>query len=219
MSSKAVSVAESAMGKPCYPYPAALVFGVPGAGKGTQGEILTHIPGFFHLSSGVIFRKLDPKSEEGRTVREFSARGELAPDKLTIKIFLNWLESQRAAGRFRPQEHLLLLDGIPRNVDQCQMLQKYIDVKLLLHFVCHDEEAMIERIRRRAVLENRIDDANESVTRRRFQVYHEETEPVLNFYPSDTIHNIEATGMHAEVLLEALKRLTPVLTENFPRKC
>jgi len=209
----------AATGKPRYPYPTALVFGVPGAGKGTQGEILTRIPGFFHLSSGVIFRKLDEKSEEGQIVREFSARGELAPDDLTIRIFLNWLESQRAAERFRPNEQLLLLDGLPRNEEQCKMIEDYIDVKALLHFVCHDEEAMIDRIRRRAVLENRMDDASESVTRRRFEVYREETQPVLDYYPDSIIKEIEATGIHAEILMECLQTLAPILKENFPRDC
>ncbi len=206
------------MAKPPYPYPGALIFGVPGAGKGTQGEILTKIPGFFHLSTGVIFRKLDPKSEEGRVVREFSARGELAPDDVTIKIFLNWLDAQRLADRFRPREHLLLLDGIPRNKNQCEILKKYVDVKAVVHLMCHDEEAMIDRIRRRAVLENRLDDASESVIRRRFQVYEAETRPVLDYYPPEIVKNVESTGIHAEVLQECLKYLAPVLRDNFPRK-
>lgn len=208
----------TASGKPRYPYPCALVFGVPGAGKGTQGEILTKIPGFFHLSSGVIFRKLDAHTEEGQIVREYSARGELAPDDITIKIFLNWLEGQRAAERFRPREHLLLLDGIPRNINQCEILKKFIDVKLLLHFVCYDEEAMIARIRRRAVLENRMDDANESVTRKRFEVYHEQTSPVLEYY-KDVVREVDCAKIHAEVLSQSLDYLVPVLKENFPRDC
>jgi adenylate kinase len=203
--------------KPHYPYPCALVFGVPGAGKGTQGEILTKIPGFFHLSSGVIFRKLDANTEEGRIVREFSARGELAPDELTIKIFLNWLEGQRAADRFHPREQLLLLDGIPRNINQCEILEKYIDVKLLLHFICHDEEAMIDRIRRRAVLENRSDDANESVTRKRFEVYHRQTAPVLNYY-KDVVREVDCAEIHADVLSQSLDHLVPILKESFPRE-
>ncbi len=215
MSSSAKS---SSSGKPAYPYPCALVFGVPGAGKGTQGEILTKVPGFFHLSSGVIFRKLDAHSEEGKIVREFSARGELAPDDVTIKIFLNWLESQRAAERFRPQEQLLLLDGIPRNINQCEILEKYIDVKLLLHFVCYDEEAMIARIRRRAVLENRTDDANESVTRKRFEVYHRETAPVLDYY-KDVVKEVDCAKIQADVLSQSLDYLVPILRENFPRDC
>lgn len=208
----------SPLGKPRYPYPAALIFGVPGAGKGTQGDILTVVPGFYHLSSGVIFRKLDPHSPDGKIVREYSARGELAPDDVTIRVFLNWLEAQRAAGRFDPKYDLLILDGIPRNVHQCQMLEKYIDVKLLLHFVCNDEEAMIERIRRRAALENRVDDANEDVTRRRFEVYHRETRPVLEYYPREIIREIESMQAPAAVLTECLKYLVPVLEKNFPRE-
>lgn len=203
---------------PPYPYPTVLVFGVPGAGKGTQGEILTRIPGFFHLSSGVIFRKLDANSEEGKTVRAYSNRGELAPDELTIRIVMNWLEGQRQLGKFRPQEHLLLLDGIPRNLVQCKTLEKYIDVKLLLHFVCRDEEAMIRRIQKRAILENRPDDASESVTRKRFEVYHAETAPILEYYPNDVIRDIESTDIHPEVLYNCLEHLVPVLKANFPRK-
>lgn len=198
-------------------FPAALIFGVPGAGKGTQGEILSRIPGFFHLSSGVIFRKLDAKSEEGREVRDFSARGELAPDDLTMRIFRNWLEAQRAAERFRPHEQLLLLDGIPRNLVQCRMLDEVCDVKLVVHLTCHDEEAMIARIRRRAVLENRPDDASESVTRRRFEVYRQESQPVLGYYPPSMVREVESTGIHAEVLLECLRNLVPVLKSTFVR--
>jgi adenylate kinase len=202
---------------PPYPYPTALIFGVPGAGKGTQGDILTQVPGFFHLSTGVIFRKLDPKSEEGKIVREYSARGELAPDDITIRIFVNWLESQRVAERFKPDQQFLLLDGLPRTVQQCKMLEKFIDVKLLLHFVCYDEEVMISRIRRRAVLENRPDDANESVTRKRFEIYHRETAPILAYYPKSVVREIESTSIPAEVLASCLKHLVPVLKENFPR--
>lgn len=203
---------------PPYPYPAALIFGVPGAGKGTQGEILTKVPGFFHLSSGVIFRKLDPKSEEGRIVRDYSARGELAPDEITIRIFLNWLEAQRDAEKFRPHDQLLVLDGIPRSIGQCEMLEPYIDVKALIHFVCRNEEIMIKRIRRRAAMENRVDDASESVTRRRFEVYHRETSPILEYYPDEIIHNVEADRIPAEVCHDCLGFLAPIVKEHFPRK-
>jgi adenylate kinase len=197
------------------PYPSALIFGVPGAGKGTQGEILSRIPGFFHLSSGVIFRKLDAKSVEGREVRDYSARGELAPDELTMRIFRNWLDAQRDAERFKPKEQLLILDGIPRNLNQCRMLDEICDVKVVVHLTCEDEEAMIARIRRRAVLENRPDDASESVTRRRFEVYRQETLPVLGYYPKAIVREVESTGIYAEVLLECLRNLVPVLKTAF----
>jgi adenylate kinase len=200
------------------PYPTALIFGVPGAGKGTQGEILTRIPGFFHCSTGVIFRKTDPDSEDGRLVRHFSSHGELVPDDVTIRIWKTWIDAMRAIGNFLPRKQLLLLDGIPRNVAQCRLLEPFIDVKVIVHLECRDEQAMIERIRRRAMHENRPDDLNDEVTRRRFQVYREMTAPVLDYYPSEIIRNVESTGLVSEVLLESLQQLVPVLKSDFPRK-
>ena len=199
------------------PYPAALIFGVPGAGKGTQGEILTRIPGFFHLSTGVIFRKLSPDTPEGQTVREHYARGELAPDELTIQIWKTWIDAQRYTSRFRPREHLLILDGLPRTADQCQMLEEHIDVKCVVHLTCDDVESMIDRIRKRAMIENRPDDASEEVTRRRFEVYYEQTAPVLDYYDPAIVHEVSSTGSYAEVLLQCLQHLVPVLEANFPR--
>ena len=182
------------------PYPTALIFGVPGAGKGTQGEILAHIPGFFHCSTGVIFRKMDPDSEDGRQVRDYSSRGELVPDELTIRIWKNWLEAMRSIGAFVPRKQLLLLDGIPRSVEQCKLLEPLIDVKVIVHLECSDEEAMFERIRRRAMKENRPDDLNPEVTKRRFEVYRQRTASVLDYYPSELVKEVESTGIVSEVL-------------------
>lgn len=196
-------------------YPAALIFGAPGAGKGTQGEILTRIPGFFHLSTGVIFRKLDPQMEEARRIREYCIKGELVPDELTISIFLNWLESRRAADKFKPKQQLLLLDGIPRTVNQCKLIERYIDVKQVLYFECRDMEIMVDRIRRRAVLEGRPDDASESVTRKRLEIYERDTTPVLNYYDPSIIQRIDSSGLPAEVLAGCLQHLIPILKENF----
>lgn len=196
-------------------YPAALIFGAPGAGKGTQGEILTRIPGFFHLSTGVIFRKLDPQTEEARRIKEYCVKGELVPDELTISIFLNWLEARRAADKFKPKQQLLLLDGIPRTVNQCKLIERYIDVKQVLYFECLDLEIMVDRIRRRAVLEGRPDDASESVTRKRLEIYERDTTPVLNYYDPKIIQRIDSSGLPAEVLAGCLQHLIPILKENF----
>jgi adenylate kinase len=206
------------MSQPPYPYPAALIFGIPGAGKGTQGDILKVVPGFYHISSGVVFRQLDRTSDVARTVRSYINRGELVPDELTMRIFLSYLEARRESGEFRPEHDLLLLDGIPRDVHQVQSLKPYIDVRLVLHLVCSDEEAMIERIRKRAVLENRPDDASEDVTRKRFEVYRQVTVPVLQEYPPEFIRDIDSTQTQAEVLLSILKELVPVFKQGFPRK-
>lgn len=200
-----------------HPYPAALIFGMPGAGKGTQGAVLARVPGLFHVSSGQIFRELDPQSVDGRRVREFTHRGELVPDELTVRIFLDWLKERAAGGDFRPAEDLLLLDGIPRNRNQCRLLEPSIDVRLVLHLVCSDEELMIGRICRRARLENRPDDAKESVIRKRFDVYRRQTAPVLEHYPRDIIRDIDSAGTPAEVLLQCLTQLVPVFMGSFPR--
>ena len=74
-------------------YPAALLFGAPGVGKGTQGAILARIPGFFHLSSGDIFRSIDIGGEDGREVTKYISRGDLVPDELTVKIWRRALDA------------------------------------------------------------------------------------------------------------------------------
>lgn len=200
-----------------YPYPATLIFGIPGAGKGTQGDILKTIPGFFHVSSGMVFRQMGDATEEARTVRECIRSGELVPDELTVKIFLEHLEARRKSGDFRPERDLLLLDGIPRAAVQCRLLRPYIDVKLILHLVCHDEEGMIQRIRRRAKMERRPDDVSEDVIRKRFAIYHRQTLPVLQEYPPDVVTEIDSNQTQAEVLLACLSALIPVHKQSFPR--
>ena len=189
---------------------AVLLFGVPGAGKGTQGKALDQLPGFFHLSSGDIFRTLDPESTEGQEVRGYSSRGELVPDELTIRIWKQWLDEQIAESRFKPQDEILLLDGIPRNVAQCEILQDHIHVLHVIHLASSDDQPMIDRIKNRALIEGRPDDAQEDVIRRRFEVYREESAPVLNYYPSELISDIDPIGTPAEVLAQILDRLIPV---------
>ncbi|MBL8849640.1 MAG: nucleoside monophosphate kinase [Planctomycetaceae bacterium] len=201
-----------------YPYPATLIFGIPGAGKGTQGDILKSIPGFFHVSSGNVFRQMGDATEEARMVRECIRAGELVPDELTIRVFLEHLEAKRHSGEFKPERDLLLLDGIPRAAVQCHLLRPYIDVKLILHLVCHDEDGMIQRIRRRAKLENRPDDYSVEVIRKRFAIYQRQTLPVLQEYPPSVIAEIDSNQTQAEVLLACLSALVPVFKANFPRK-
>lgn len=193
------------------PSPSALIFGVPGAGKGTQGEILRLLPEFCVFSSGHLFRDLDPESEDGRTVTGFTSRGELVPDELTIRMFFDWIDARQESGEYLPESQLLLLDGLPRSVRQVELIQPRIDVKVVIHLVCHDEQRMIDRIRRRARIENRLDDVSDAVIRRRFQVYHEQTAPVLQQYPAELIREVESTATPSHVLLNCLQHLVPVL--------
>jgi adenylate kinase len=191
------------------------LFGPPGVGKGTQGSILAHIPGFFHLSVGDVFRSIDIGSTSGREVYKHISRGELVPDELTIKIWRSTLEAYVALSRFKPREDLLILDGMPRNVQQVQMVREHLQIQRVIYLKCSDEEDMIHRIRRRAIRENRTDDANEAIIRRRFDVYREVTAPVLEQYSPEEIHEVDANGSPAEVLKAILECLIPVQNELF----
>ena len=89
---------------------------------------------------------------------------------------------QVGAHRFHPESEILILDGIPRNAHQAQILETNIKVINLIYLEAMDEEQVIERLHRRALHENRLDDAKETVIRKRFEEYDRESRPVLDFY-------------------------------------
>lgn len=199
-------------------YKAALLFGAPGVGKGTQGRILGQVPGFFHLSCGDVFRAIDIGSEEGQEIYRYLSKGELVPDDLTYRIWRKALEAHIALSSFKPREDLLILDGIPRNLAQAERIEEIIDVRKVVHLVCSDVEKMVERMRRRAIRENRVDDANEQVIRHRFRVYETETTAVLDYYPAEIIARVDALGSPAGVLRRLLDVLVPVQDELFLKR-
>lgn len=196
-------------------YQTVLLFGAPGAGKGTQGKILGQVPGFYHLSCGEVFRTLDLTSEIGRTFMQYSSRGELVPDDVTIKMWQQNMHARTVLSDYKPTQDLLVLDGIPRNVHQAQLMEKHIKVLLIVHLVCPDKEEMIKRLRRRALKENRVDDAKEEVIRRRWDVYERETFPVLQYYSSSIVKEVSAVGSPARVLQHLLEHVVPVQESHF----
>lgn len=191
-------------------YQTILLFGAPGVGKGTQGKILGAIPGFFHMSMGDAFRTLDPQSEIGQTCIRYSNRGELVPNELTIRLWREYVSRKIEDGAYRPTTDLLVLDGIPRNKDQAALIEDYVDVLGIVHLVAKHEEAMIERLRRRALKENRADDAREEVIRRRWEVYREVTEPVLHHYADRIVREVDAVGSPGSVLVNVLQIVVPI---------
>src|SRR5687768_16154744 len=177
---------------PARRYRAILLFGPPGSGKGTQGKILASIPGFFHSATGDIFRSLDLQSEAGRIMQQYMSRGELVPDEFTVNVWRNYIRGMELVNQFHPESEMLILDGIPRSVNQAQLLEDMVDVVKIVHLKA-DYEKMVERIRRRAVKENRVDDAKEEVIRRRMEVYERDTRPLLAHYPQKLVANLDAT--------------------------
>src|SRR5262249_43275979 len=101
-------------------YRTILLFGAPGAGKGTQGKILGSIPNFFHCACGDVFRSLKPDSPIGQVFLEYSSRGKLVPDQPTVELWRQFIDASIKSGRFHPEQDTLVLDGIPRNADQAR---------------------------------------------------------------------------------------------------
>jgi len=191
-------------------YKSILLFGAPGSGKGTQGKILAAIPGFYHSSTGDIFRSLDLQSEAGRIFWEYSSRGELVPDEFTINVWKNYIKGMEMINQFHPETELLVLDGLPRNVKQAKLLEDTIEVVKIIYLVCTDMNKMVERLRRRALKENRPDDANDRVIQHRLEVYERNTKPLLDFYPPEKIARVDATMSQLKVLQAIINILAPI---------
>jgi adenylate kinase len=186
-------------------YRSILLFGAPGAGKGTQGKVLGAIPNFFHCACGDVFRNLRADSPLGRVFIEYSSRGQLVPDTQTIRLWRQFIQNSTRIGRFHPKLDTLVLDGIPRNVRQAEILQNTLDVVAVFYLKSADEKRLIQRIQRRAIKENRLDDANLEVIRERLKTYERETKPVLNFYGRKLVHNINSDQLPAKVLSDILR--------------
>lgn len=191
-------------------YRAILLFGAPGAGKGTQGKILGQIPNFVHFSSGDAFRSLRVDSPLGRVFVEYASRGQLVPDEPTIELWHNCVQGLIASGRFNPTADTLILDGIPRNPKQVQIMEGLIEVKAIFNLFCPVLDKLIVRLQRRALKENRLDDANVEVIRTRLETYRRETRAVLDCYPEALIHQVDSTQEPLHVLLDVLKTLAKV---------
>ncbi len=188
-------------------YSTYLIFGAPGSGKGTQGKILGAIPRFFHFACGDVFRALDTRTALGQAFLEYSSRGELVPDDLTVKLWQARIADMVRSHQFKPDIDTLVLDGIPRNVGQARIMDSIIDVKKVFHLYCPDRAALVGRLKKRALKENRFDDANEEVIRKRLATYEAESKPVLQYYGPNLLREIDATQPPVKVISEILKTI------------
>ena len=191
-----------------------LLFGQPGVGKGTQGGVLGTVPGFVHLATGDMFRGLDRESELGQEFVKYSTQGLLVPDDLTVRLWHQYVQGLVDTNKYRPDTDLLVLDGIPRSVAQATLLKDHIEVLRIVHLVCQDTDALVARMKRRAQMQGRHDDADETVIRRRMQVYHDETQPVLACYDPSLIITVDAVGLPGEILMNVLNAIIPVARDS-----
>jgi adenylate kinase len=184
-----------------------LIFGAPGSGKGTQGKILGAIPRFFHFACGDVFRALDTRTPLGQKFLEYSSRGELVPDDLTVQLWQARIADVVRSHTYKPDIDSLVLDGIPRNLGQAKIMQDIIEVKKVFHLGCPDRSALVSRLKKRALKENRFDDANDEVIRRRLETYDLESKPMLEFYGPGLTEEIDATQAPVKVAYDLLKTI------------
>ena len=155
-----------------------LVLGPQGAGKGTQAKRISAEYELPHVATGDMFRALDTSTELGREVADFMSRGDLVPDSLTVEMIESRLSEPDAADGF-------VLDGFPRNLAQAEALDAMLGtigrvLDAILFFAVSDEIGM-ERALSRAALEGRADDTREVIAHR-LEIYHRETEPIVEHY-------------------------------------
>ena len=183
------------------------MFGAPGSGKGTHGKILGSIPGYVHCSCGEVFRNLSPETPLGKVFVEYSSHGQLVPDEPTIELWRQYAQGLVATGRLHPAKDTLVLDGIPRNVPQAQRLQKFVQVSAVFYLCSANVNNLVKRMQRRALKDNRLDDANLDVIRARLKTYEQETKPVLNFYGANIVHRINTDGTPPETFAKILRQI------------
>ncbi len=157
-----------------------VLMGAPGAGKGTQAKLLQEKLGLPQVATGDLFRaSLKNQTELGKLANSFMEKGALVPDEVTIAMVKDRLSQPDCAKG-------AILDGFPRTVAQADALDHLLaaEFNAQISIVPHihvDVEVLVERLQKRAEIEGRADD-NEETIRRRMQVYEEATAPLLEYY-------------------------------------
>lgn len=155
-----------------------LIFlGPPGAGKGTQAQLLAQVCEVPHISTGDILRSaVTAGSELGQKAEQFMNAGELVPDDLILGLIGERLVQEDAQGGW-------LLDGFPRNVPQADFLHRLLDdISQPLDFVVNLD--VIDDVIVARLLQRGRQDDEESVILNRLEVYRQQTEPLIDFYRS-----------------------------------
>ena len=182
-----------------------LIFGAPGSGKGTVGAKLANVAtGIKHLSTGDIFRGLSPASENGKLFASYANAGKLVPDEVTIQIFSRYVGGLIDTNKFDPTKQTFLLDGIPRTVEQAELIKNTVNVKHIFVLEISDHSVIIERLLKRAATKGRKDDIHESVVRARIDEYENKTAAVLSVYDPSLITKINGAQAPDEVFRDVL---------------
>ena len=175
-----------------------ILFGPPGAGKGTQAALMIDKFHLRHISTGDLLRReIKAGTELGKQAAALIEKGNLVPDEVVEGM----IASELAA---HPDVKGFIFDGFPRTVAQAEVLDKMLadrgeNVTGVVSLII-DDQMVLERIKHRALLENRKDDANEEIIRNRIANYHAKTEPVIDYYKAQgKYHEIDGVGSIDEI--------------------
>ena len=156
-----------------------ILFGPPGAGKGTQSKYLVNKLKSFQISTGDILRdEINKNSEIGKAIINDMNDGKFVSDEIVNKLIENLVSDPQKKNR-------LIFDGYPRSLTQAKNLEvllKNLDQNIdLILFLNVDKETILKRLQKRKIIENRSDDDTDTIVRR-YEKYMKTTQPVLNFY-------------------------------------
>ena len=163
-----------------------VIFGAPGSGKGTYSARIKETFNLEHISTGDVLRaEIKNGTDLGRTAKGYIDNGQLIPDELMIDILAKTYDAL-------PAGKGVIFDGFPRTIAQAETLKKMLaerkhDMGIMIELIV-DEETLLARLLKRAKEQGRADD-NEETIKKRFEVYHKQTEPLSKWFEQEGIRN------------------------------
>ena len=185
-----------------------VLFGKPGAGKGTQASFLKSQYDLVHISTGDLFRfNIKNKTELGILAKSYLDKGDLVPDRVTIHMLENEVDKNLDVKGF-------IFDGFPRTESQAEALDIFLESKLMkitaTLLLEAEDEILIKRLLERGKSSGRVDDQDESKIKNRFEEYNKKTAPLINYYKrQNKFHSINGIGSIKEIT----ERLTQLIDQ------